>query len=175
MAAQRQRRSQQAPAAGRQGRAGPPAAGTGPRPLRRPRPLWHPVPLAELLIVAGVVAFAIGALSGSPSRSAPALIAGAAAALLGTAEYSFREHFSGYRSHALLLALIPVVLLHSSVILIAGAFTSVPREANLALLILDAALLYGLFTHLRARFLAERERLLAARERYGASEGRGRS
>lgn len=153
----------------------PRSAAARARALRRPRPPWHPVPLAELLILAGVIAFAIGVLSGPPGRSAPALIAGAGAALLGTAEFSWREHFSGYRSHALLLALIPVVLFHSAVILIAGAFASVPREANLALLILDAALLYGLFSHLRSRYVAERSRQLAAPARYGAREGRGRS
>jgi hypothetical protein len=127
------------------------------------------------LILAGVIAFAIGVLSGPPGRSAPALIAGAGAALLGTAEFSLREHLGGYRSHALLLALIPVVIFHSAVILIAGAFANLPREANLALLVVDAGLFYGLYTHLRARYLAERSRRLEAFGRYRAKEGSGRS
>ena len=37
----------------------------------------------------------------------------------------------------MLLAVVPVVVLHSAVLLVAGAFTSVPRWVNIPLLAID--------------------------------------
>ena len=77
---------------------------------------------------------------------------------------TLREHLGGYRSHTVLLALIPVVVLHSAVLLIAGAFTSVPRWVNIPLLALDIAIFSVLYKVLRLRYLdAKRERRFAAR------------
>ncbi len=58
------------------------------------------MPLAELVILAGIVALVIGVVGGSPT----AIGVGVALAGLGGLEVSVREHFAGYRSHTTLLA-----------------------------------------------------------------------
>ena len=50
------------------------------------------------------------------SRASPAVA-------IGTFEVTLREHLGGYRSHTVLLAVVPVVVLHSAVLLVASAFT----------------------------------------------------
>ena len=127
----------------------------------RPRAPWHPLPLSELLILVGAIGFFFGLKSGL-STGGPPLIAGLAAVLIGTVEVTLREHLSGYRSHTLILALLPTIVFHSAVVLIAAAFTRTPPALNVALLGLDAAVFAFLFKLLRARFLdARRERVLA--------------
>ena len=75
----------------------------------RPQAPWHPVPVSELLILIGAIATAIGAskLSKQDTAGAATLVAGVAAVLVGTVEFSLREHRSGYRSHTILLAPAP--------------------------------------------------------------------
>jgi hypothetical protein len=129
----------------------------------RPEPPWHPVPLSELLILAGAIGTVIG-LNRGISHGGPPLIAGLAAVVIGTAEVTLREHLSGYRSHTLILALLPTIVFHSAVVLIVAAFTTTPRTLNVALLFVDAALFAFLFKLLRARFQdARRERVFAGR------------
>jgi hypothetical protein len=129
----------------------------------RPEPPWHPVPLSELLILAGAIGTVIG-LSRGISHGGPPLIAGLAAVIIGTAEVTLREHLSGYRSHTIILALLPTIVFHSLVVLIVAAFTTTPRALNVALLFVDAALFAFLFKLLRARFQdARRERVFAGR------------
>jgi hypothetical protein len=129
----------------------------------RPEPPWHPVPLSELLILAGAIGTVIG-LNRGISNGGPPLFAGLAAVVIGTAEVTLREHLSGYRSHTLILALLPTIVFHSAVVLIVAAFTTTPRALNVALLFVDAALFAFLFKLLRARFQdARRERVFAGR------------
>jgi hypothetical protein len=129
----------------------------------RPEPPWHPVPLSELLILAGAIGTVIG-LNRGISHGGPPLFAGLAAVVIGTAEVTLREHLSGYRSHTLILALLPTIVFHSAVVLIVAAFTTTPRALNVALLFVDAALFAFLFKLLRARFQdARRERVFAGR------------
>jgi hypothetical protein len=128
----------------------------------RPPAPWHPLPLSELLILVGAIATIIGFSRGESGRTV--LFAGLAAAAIGTIEVTWREHMSGYRSHAILLALLPTMVFHSAVILTLASFMTVPRALNLGMLVLDAALFALLFKVLRARFLdARRERTFAAR------------
>ena len=147
-----------APARGKSdSRREPPALG------ERPRAPWHPLPLSELLILVGAVGVAIGLDRGISHGVAP-LIAGIAAVLIGTVEVTLREHLAGYRSHTLMLALLPVVAFHVIVVLIVGALTAVPKELNAGLLLPDAALGTLLYRLLRARYLdARRERKFAGR------------
>jgi hypothetical protein len=93
----------------------------------------------------------------------PALIvASIAAVAIGTLEVTLREHLGGYRSHTILLAGIPVVVFHSGAILVASAFTAVPRWINVPLLAIDVMLFAVLFKLLRLRYLdARRERRFA--------------
>lgn len=58
------------------------------------------MPLAELVILGGIVALAIGVIGGDPT----AIGVGVALAGLGGLEVAIREHFAGYRSHTTLLA-----------------------------------------------------------------------
>jgi hypothetical protein len=130
----------------------------------RPQAPWHPLPLSELLIMVGAIGtvFGLRRLNHGISHAGPALFAGLAAVLIGTVEVTLREHLSGYRSHTLILTLLPVVVFHSAVVLIVATITPVPRLLNVGLLVLDAALFAFLFKLLRARFLdARRERTFA--------------
>lgn len=69
-------------------------------PDERPPAPWGNLPLAELVILGGIVALAIGILGGSPT----AIGVGVAMAGLGGLEVAIREHLAGYRSHTTLLA-----------------------------------------------------------------------
>jgi hypothetical protein len=134
----------------------------------RPEPPWHPLPLSELLILIGALATVVGLTrlghGGGISAGGPALFAGIAAVLIGTVEVTLREHLSGYRSHTLILTLLPLLVFHSAVILIVAAFTPVPKLLNVLLLLVDAAIGTVLFKVLRARYLdARRERTFAGR------------
>jgi hypothetical protein len=80
---------------------------TKPKPARRvaaaderPSAPWGELPLAELVILAGIVSLAVGAIGGHPTL----IGVGVACAGLGGFEVAVREHFAGYRSHTTLLA-----------------------------------------------------------------------
>jgi hypothetical protein len=129
------------------------------RPLGdRPRAPWHPLPLSELLILVGIVGFLVG-LSRGLSHGGPPLVAGLAAILIGTGEVTLREHLSGYRSHTLILAGLPVIVLDAGIVVVISPFTPPLR---VALVVLDGALFAFLFKLLRARFLdSRRQRVFA--------------
>jgi uncharacterized membrane protein len=131
----------------------------------RPEAPWHPVPVSELLILIGAIATAIGAskLSKDSSAGVPTLVAGIAAVLIGTIEFSLREHRSGYRSHTIMLALLPTVVVYTGSLLLLSAFVSpVPVGLKIAPLALAVPLFAVLYKLLRARFAdARRERVFA--------------
>ena len=133
----------------------------------RPQAPWHPLPLSELLILVGAVSTVFGLdrlQHGGISNGGPALFAGIAAVLIGTIEVTLREHLSGYRSHTLILTLLPLIVFHSAVILIVASLTTVPKALNVGLLLVDVALGTVLFRLLRAPYLdARRERRFARR------------
>jgi hypothetical protein len=132
----------------------------------RPQSPWHPLPLSELLILVGAIATVIGlkrVSTGGISSGGPALFAGLGAVAVGTFEVAWREHRAGYRSHALLLAFLPVLIFHSAVVLGLSAVTTVPRLVNVGLLAIDLALYAVLFKLLRGRFLAARARVISRR------------
>jgi hypothetical protein len=138
----------------------------------RPEAPWHPLPLSELLILVGIIGVIFGlirhvSLNGPGQVSgagAPVLVAGIVAILIGTIEFALREHRSGYRSHTMLLALLPPIAVYSIVVLVVAAFTTFPRWLNIPLLLLDAALFLFLWKVLRATFAdARRERRFAGR------------
>jgi hypothetical protein len=132
----------------------------------RPQAPWHPLPLSELLILVGAIGTVVGLarLRNGISHGGPALFAGIAAVLIGTIEVTLREHLSGYRSHTLILTLLPLIVFHSAVILIVASLTKVPKLLNVVLLLLDAAIGTVLFKLLRARYLdGRRERTFAGR------------
>ncbi|HTA37055.1 MAG TPA: hypothetical protein VK761_10095 [Solirubrobacteraceae bacterium] len=131
----------------------------------RPEAPWHPFPLSELLIFVGAIATVVGLvkLKHGLASGGATLIAGVVAVLIGTVEFSFREHRSGYRSHTVLLALLPTVVLYTGTLLIVAAFVSpVPVVLKVAPLALALPLFALLFKVLRGRFQdARRERVFA--------------
>ena len=127
---------------------------------KRPQAPWHPLPLSELLILAGAVAFVLAVirLRHGPSSGGPLLLVGIAAVSLGTIEVTWREHSSGFRSHTLLLALLPVIVLHSVVVL-GYTFLAKPSQLlNVAMFAVDITVFVILFRVLRTRFLDARAR-----------------
>jgi lysylphosphatidylglycerol synthetase-like protein (DUF2156 family) len=61
---------------------------------------WGSFPLAELTILAGIVALAVGVIGGSATPIAIGIVL----AGLGGMEVALREHLAGYRSHTTLLS-----------------------------------------------------------------------
>jgi hypothetical protein len=128
----------------------------------RPRAPWHPFPLAELAILVGLIAVAIGAARGESGKAL--LLVGVGVVVLGTLDTTIREHLSGYRSHAGLLASVPTALFHGAVALALFALGAPSATWVLVPLAFDVPLFYVLVKLLRARFQdARRERVFAGR------------
>jgi hypothetical protein len=130
----------------------------------RPQAPWHPLPLAEIVILVGVVGAVIGYARG-PS-GLPVLIVGVLAVAIGTLEFTIREHFSGYRSHTILLASVPTALFHGVLAFVLLALHAPSPWWVVVPIVLDVPLFLVLFKELRWRFQeARRERIFAARAR----------
>jgi lysylphosphatidylglycerol synthetase-like protein (DUF2156 family) len=82
----------------------------------RPPAPWGSFPLAELTILAGIVALVVGLFGGGPT----AIGVGVALAGLGGMEVAIREHMAGYRSHTTLLAGAVFVLVVALLFYVAG-------------------------------------------------------
>jgi len=106
------------------------------------------VPVSEIAILAG----GVGVVVGLVTTAAPALIVGVIVCTLGVVEFTAREHFSGYRSHATLLAAVPAVLVGVVLIgVLGGSLTRGP------LLLVVVPVFVVLFWLLRKRFRAARQ------------------
>ena len=87
----------------------------------RPPAPWGSFPLAELTILAGIVALVVGLFGGG----ATAIGVGVALACLGGMEVAIREHLAGYRSHTTLLAGFVFVLVVALLFYAAGQILAV--------------------------------------------------
>jgi len=87
----------------------------------RPPAPWGSFPLAELTILAGIVALLVGLFGGGPT----AIGVGVALAGLGGLEVSIREHLAGYRSHTTLLAGAVFVLVVGVLFYVAGLILAI--------------------------------------------------
>jgi hypothetical protein len=104
----------------RQRAAAPPPA-VPPNPLdERPKAPWHPFPLVELSILVGIVLIVLGLFVVEGDRGRIVLVFGLALGSLGGLDTALREHFSGFRSHSMLIAGVPAVLV-AGVLFFAGA------------------------------------------------------
>ena len=118
----------------------------------RPEGPFGGLPVSELAIFVGIVAAVIGFINGG----GPPLFVGLIILALGVLEITAREHFSGYRSHAALLAAIPAVALEVGLVLALGE----PKQR--ALLLLAVVPVFALlFWLLRRRFLTARQARVA--------------
>jgi hypothetical protein len=112
----------------------------------RPRAPWHPFPLVELCVLIGLVLLVLGLIRWDDPGGREMLVSGMALASLGGLDTALREHFSGHRSHALVLAAVPAVLV-AGVLFFAGApWIAIPLAA--------AAVLAGAFLAARRAFRA---------------------
>lgn len=118
----------------------------------RPPGRFGGLPVSEIAILAGAVALVVGIIN----HGGPALIAGVVICLFGVVEVTTREHFSGYRSHTVLLAAIPAVAVEFLIALTVG-----PPAIRALLLVPVAAVFATCSWFLRRRFLVARQARLA--------------
>ena len=108
--------------------------------------------MSEIAIFAGAVGLIVGLVQGG----GPALIAGIVVCTLGVIEVTGREHFSGYRSHTVLLAALPAVAAEALFVALVGEPN--PRLLLLAVIVPVYAVL---FWFLRKRFARARQARVA--------------
>lgn len=112
-------------------------------------------PVSEIAIFAGIVGVLVGVLVGAPA----ALAVGIVVCTLGVLEVTAREHFSGYRSHATMLAAIPAIAIGIAIVAVIGHGSvrkglSGPNRAVLLVIVPVFGLLFWL---LGKRFRAARQ------------------
>ena len=118
----------------------------------RPRSPFGGLPVSEISILVGAVVLIVGVIDRAPA----ALIGGVVICLFGVVEVTSREHFSGYRSHTVLLAAIPAVAAEFVVALTVGT------PAVRALLLVPVGVVFAICAYfLRKRFLFARQARLA--------------
>ena len=118
----------------------------------RPPSPFGGLPVAEIAIFVGAVALVVGVIR----HDGAALIGGVVICLLGVLEVTTREHFSGYRSHTVLLAAIPAVAVEFLIALTVG-----PPAIRALLLAPVAAVFATCAWFLRKRFLVARQARIA--------------
>jgi hypothetical protein len=121
----------------------------------RPPSPFGGLPVSEIAIFVG----AIGVIAGLIQGGGPALIVGVIVCTLGVVEVTVREHFSGYRSHTMLLAALPAVGAETAVVAAVGE----PSTRGLLLLVV-VPVYAGVFWVLRKRFQISRQARVARRE-----------
>ena len=131
----------------RERRAGQRTLGTvGERP---PGPFGG-LPVSEIAIFAGLVGLIVGLIQGGI-----VVVVGIAVCALGVLEITAREHFSGFRSHTMLLAAVPAVGIE--IVLVE---TVAPRQ-RAVLLVAVVPVFAACFWFLRRRFQVARQARLA--------------
>ena len=121
-----------------------PAPGAAParRPARgeRPQAPWHPFPLVELCVLLGLGLLVWGFFTADAASGRVLLVCGMVLASLGGLETALREHFTGYRSHALLLAALPAVLAAGVLFFARAPWIAIPVAGAIVLVAAFAAL-----------------------------------
>jgi hypothetical protein len=118
----------------------------------RPEGMFGGLPVSEAAILIGFIGLVIGFIQGGGAVVVVSLIVVG----LGVVEVTAREHFSGYRSHTILLALVPAVAIAAAAVAIFGA----PQQRSLVLLYV-APVFAILFWLLRRRFMVARQARIA--------------
>jgi hypothetical protein len=121
----------------------------------RPPSPFGGLPVSEFGVFVGAIGLVVGFITGN----SVALIVGFVVCALGVGEFTVREHFSGYRSHAALLAAIPAVGIE-----VVLAVTLNPSRRDRSLLLLAVVPVFGaVFWFLRRRFQVARQARVARR------------
>jgi hypothetical protein len=120
--------------------------------IPRPDAVWAPFPLTEIGMAVGLVLFGVGFASGG-SRGAWLLVIAVVLLSIVVGELCLREHFGGFRSHSVLLGLLPVTALHMVVVLVVTSDWRGP-----VVLAVDLALAGALAWWLRGRFAVAQDR-----------------
>lgn len=136
---------------GARSRATGPAGRLGVVGQRPPGPFGG-LPVSEIAIAIGLIGVAVGYVG----RNATAMIVGAVVCGLGVTEVTAREHFSGFRSHATLLAAIPAVIVETLLVVVFGE----PSDRKL-LLVPVIPVFAVCFWLLRRNFAAARQARVA--------------
>ncbi len=118
----------------------------------RPAGIFGPVPVSEVAILGGIITLVIGFVT----ESSKTLEIGVLICALGVFEVAAREHFSGYRSHAVLLSFLPAVIVE-----VLWAVTIGPPQQRVLLLVPVIPVFLFCFFLLRRRFaLARHDRVV---------------
>jgi hypothetical protein len=114
----------------------------------RPPSPFGGIPLAEIAIFGGLVAVVVWLIAGGTAT----LIIGIVLCALGVLEVTAREHFSGYRSHATLLAAIPAVAIGIAAVKLTGE-----KSGDAPALLVAVPVFALLFWPLKRRFTVARQ------------------
>lgn len=150
-----QRREQRAPSPVAHARPQRSARGPAGTYGERPPSPFGGLPVSEIAIFVGAIGVIVGLIQGG----GPALIVGVIVCTLGVLEVTAREHFSGYRSHTMLLSAMPAVGAEVGVVAAFGE----PSTRGLLLLVV-VPVYAAMFWVLRKRFQASRQARVARRE-----------
>lgn len=112
----------------------------------RPKAPWHPVPLVEICVLGGIVLMVVGLLNFDGPNGPLTLAMGLVLASLAGLDTAARDHFSGFRSHTLLLASTPTVVVAGGMFFLKAPWPAVVAASLLVLVL-------GLW-FFRARFRA---------------------
>jgi hypothetical protein len=100
---------------------------------QRPKAPWHPVPLVELCVLAGIVLIVVGFLDFENRDGRILLVLGLVLASLAGLDTAVRDHFSGFRSHTMLLSGVPTVLIAGALFYARAPWPAVVAGALLTL------------------------------------------
>jgi len=92
----------------------------------RPRAPWHPFPLVELCVLIGLVLLIFGLIRWDDPGGREMLVGGMALASLGGLDTALREHFGGFRSHALMLGAVPAVAVAGVLFFASAPWIAIP-------------------------------------------------
>ena len=98
----------------------------------RPKPPWHPFPLIELCVLVGIVLIIWGFIKGATDDGTLLLLFGLVLASLAGLDTAVREHFAGFRSHSMLLAGLPTVLIAGGLFFARAPWPAVVASAPIA-------------------------------------------